>query len=373
MAFVETKHTLAAVDRIKKELSVFMMIISIGSMLIFSCYYAYLICSNLNSITHLIAYIVLFVIAIMSFIIEMVLKNKKNDSRKIIRLKVERKRFISIFTKSFKYLAKSITIGLALYETLTNPTSDLKLLINIGSCAVLVISLIAEFITYFANRYMDYLKIGFELDFDSSMVAKVFFKKQLKAKALETKVYTLQGDSIYTVQEQKIIQMLTTNADLLKKEREEALSLKIKTSKLEIKELTDKKLSIKQKEKVEKKYEASIVDATALMNMPEKLDKLLIKAENLVAKLPGDVSALKYIPEFLSLINNYISGKYKDISAKSVIATVAVIIYFVAPFDIIPDALPVVGYVDEAFVIGKCLEIIDEELEKFITWRSKNQ
>lgn len=372
MAFIESKHTLAAIERIKKELSIFAVILSIGSMVIFSIYYGYLIFTNILVPVYLIAYIILFVLVIVTFVIEMILKVKRSDDRKTVRIKAERKRFISIFTKSLKYLAKTSTVVLALYGSLINNNSDLKTIMSIVSCVTLGIQLLFEFILCFVNRYIDYLKIGFELDFDSSLVTKVFLGKQLKVKKLEKKVYGLKGDSFYTEQETKIINMLVEDADKLKQEREQQLKLRIQTSKQEIKKLTDVKLKPHVKEKLEKKYEIAIVEAKELLASPEKIDKLLIKAEELCSKLPGDVAALKYIPEFLSLLNNYVAGKYKDISVTSVIAVVAVIIYFVSPFDIIPDILPVVGYFDEAYVIGLCLNTISDELEKFLIWRRVN-
>ena len=73
MAFIESKHTFAAIERIRKELSVFALLISIGSMVVFSVMYAYLLFSNLSNPIYLIAYIILFVVVIVSFVIEMIL------------------------------------------------------------------------------------------------------------------------------------------------------------------------------------------------------------------------------------------------------------------------------------------------------------
>ena len=370
MAFIESKHTFAAIERIRKELSVFALLISIGSMVVFSVMYAYLLFSNLSNPIYLIAYIILFVVVIVSFVIEMILKVRKTDNRKTIRIKEERKRFISIFTKTFKYLAKSVTVLLALYSSFNQSKSDLDTIMNIVSCVILCLQVLFEFILCFVIRYIDYIKLGFELDVDSSLVAKLLFCPQLKAKKWEKKAFAHRGDSYYTVQETKIINMLVGDAEKLKQEREQQLKLSIQKSKQEIKESTDIELKPKTKEKLEKKYEVATVEAKDLLASPEKIDKILIKAEELCSKLPDNVAPLKYIPEFLSLINNYISGKYKDISPASVISVLAVILYFVSPFDIIPDILPVVGYFDEAYIIGLCLNTVSEELEKFLLWRN---
>ena len=219
---------------------------------------------------------------------------------------------------------------------------------------------------------MDYLKLGLELDCDSSVVYKMFFWKKSLADGLNAKVYDLKGDSIYTPQEKKIMVMLTERGNALKKEKDDRLNASIKNSSLEIAQLVKDKLTEKQQSILKKKYNSSINKATALMNSPDKIDEFLIKAEKASHKLPQDIKPLKYISIFISLIKNYVSGRYTDISLKSVIAAAAVIVYWISPFDIIPDALPAVGYLDETFVISLCLETIKDELDKFIIWKDEN-
>lgn len=370
MNLIKIDHTMAAIEKIKKELSIFMIVLSVACTIIFSFYYAYLIYNNLNELPNLVAYIILFITVILSFIIELVLKAQKNDTRKNIRIKLERKRIIGIFTKTLKYLAKCLTITLALYSSINKSASDLMIIINLFSCAVLIISLLFEFIMIFINRYIDYIKLAVELDVDSNFIlSKIIFRNETKYKNKERKKYALLSESPYTLQEEKIIKMLITDAEILRKEKDEQYEIKNKNIKLEIKELS-KKLPDKQKEKVDKKFVVSLNEANILINVPDKLDELLIKAEKLIDKLPENVSSLKYIPEFLSLINNYISGRYKDVSVKSVVAVIAVIIYFVAPYDVIPDFIPKIGYLDETYVVDKCLDIINDDLDKFLTWRN---
>ncbi len=372
MAFVETKHTMAAIERIKKDLSIFITIVSYLSMIVFSFYYVYLIIKNVSNVLYLIIYIVLFITVLCSFFTQLLLKKKKYDSRKKLRIKLERRRQIGFITKLFKYIAKSITIGIAIYEMVKNPDFQLSLLINIVSIVMLGIQLIFEFIIYFINKYIDYLKYAFEMDFDSSFVTKIFKRKELKAKSLEAQVYELHGESIYTKQELKIIQTLKEDAERISKAKKEKVDISIKESKAEIKSFLGSKLSKKQQIKINDKYESSKKEAATLIAQPDKLDAILIKAEQMVSKLPGNIQALKYIPEFLSFINNYVNKRYTNVSKVSIIAAIGVIVYFVSPVDIIPDALPIIGYIDEAFVIGKCLDIIEDELERFIQWRDNN-
>ena len=44
------------------------------------------------------------------------------------------------------------------------------------------------------------------------------------------------------------------------------------------------------------------------------------------------------------------------------------IIYFVSPLDLIPDAIPVLGYIDDAAVLSLVMAAIRSDLEKFQEW-----
>ena len=74
---------------------------------------------------------------------------------------------------------------------------------------------------------------------------------------------------------------------------------------------------------------------------------------------------LASVGRFGRLIVAYAKGDYRDVSRKNVILTVAALLYFVSPLDLIPDAIPLIGYLDDITVIGWVLSMIGEELTKF--------
>ncbi|MCK5117564.1 MAG: DUF1232 domain-containing protein [Candidatus Aegiribacteria sp.] len=68
-----------------------------------------------------------------------------------------------------------------------------------------------------------------------------------------------------------------------------------------------------------------------------------------------------------SMISDVVRGRYR--LPYRTIATVAfTLLYFVNPFDLIPDIIPVVGYIDDAFVVSLCLKFIGTDLEKYRKW-----
>ena len=102
MSFLETAHTFSAINRVKKDITKLLSIISLISFIIFTGYYSYLIMSNYNNLLYLVIYIVLFITVIVTFFTELILKNKKYYNRKEKRINYERKQVIKIIAKLLK-------------------------------------------------------------------------------------------------------------------------------------------------------------------------------------------------------------------------------------------------------------------------------
>ena len=72
------------------------------------------------------------------------------------------------------------------------------------------------------------------------------------------------------------------------------------------------------------------------------------------------------------LVKAWGKGEYKDVSTKTIIWVIAAIIYFVNPFDVVPDFITGVGYIDDAAIILFVINTVSNDLEKFLKWeRSK--
>ena len=64
--------------------------------------------------------------------------------------------------------------------------------------------------------------------------------------------------------------------------------------------------------------------------------------------------------------------EYTDVSYATVFLSVAILLYFVSPIDLIPDFIPLIGGLDDVLLLGFLIKIIDKEIERFLTWEMEN-
>ncbi len=68
------------------------------------------------------------------------------------------------------------------------------------------------------------------------------------------------------------------------------------------------------------------------------------------------------------MIRSSAAGDYTGIPTSTVVAAVAVTIYFLSPIDLIPDFIPVLGLLDDVALVAWFSTTIKDELDKFIEW-----
>ena len=74
-----------------------------------------------------------------------------------------------------------------------------------------------------------------------------------------------------------------------------------------------------------------------------------------------------YVVLFSQLMKAYIQGTYRKLPAIALAKIAAVLIYFISPFDFIPDVLPIIGFTDDLALflwIGKSIKNELDEFEK---------
>ena len=71
----------------------------------------------------------------------------------------------------------------------------------------------------------------------------------------------------------------------------------------------------------------------------------------------------------LSLIRDYWNRDYRAAPFWVIGAAAFALLYVLAPFDFLPDALPVIGQIDDVAVVSICIALVRQELTKYEAWR----
>lgn len=70
----------------------------------------------------------------------------------------------------------------------------------------------------------------------------------------------------------------------------------------------------------------------------------------------------------LRMVRAYAVGKYKLIPWKSIILLTAVLIYFLMPLDLMPDFIPVTGYIDDFSLLLWVYNHLQDDINTFVWW-----
>lgn len=108
-------------------------------------------------------------------------------------------------------------------------------------------------------------------------------------------------------------------------------------------------------------------DADRTRRLVDAAEKKAGLRKGRLSSLFGALSAL------LRLVRAWVNGSYRAVPWKSLVMAVGGLIYFVLPFDIFPDFIPLVGYFDDAAVIAYIVRTIQKDLDAFTTWESESQ
>lgn len=102
----------------------------------------------------------------------------------------------------------------------------------------------------------------------------------------------------------------------------------------------------------------------------EAIDKASRKLEPL-ASLPIIGGTVADVQDIISMLDDYYHGRYKKLPVSVILGSVAIVAYLLSPFDIVPDSIPFLGLIDDAFIINIVLELcVDKELERYRNWRT---
>ncbi|MEY2540797.1 MAG: hypothetical protein QOI22_399 [Verrucomicrobiota bacterium] len=119
-------------------------------------------------------------------------------------------------------------------------------------------------------------------------------------------------------------------------------------------------------------FARAILDAKSYVIDPASLRALFEEASRKAATIPKEPfkDSWPYLQAMLRLIRAYFRGEYRNISQNALLSIIAAVSYLVNPFDLIPDEIPFLGFVDDATVIAFAVEQSRGALDDFMTWET---
>ena len=92
----------------------------------------------------------------------------------------------------------------------------------------------------------------------------------------------------------------------------------------------------------------------------ENEDTIMGKMNN--KNLRGFVEDVKI---FFSMLKDFFTKKYTDVPIGTVMAIAGSFLYVLLPVDVIPDFIPIVGYLDDAAVLAACMSSVRNDIKRY--------
>lgn len=124
-------------------------------------------------------------------------------------------------------------------------------------------------------------------------------------------------------------------------------------------------------DKLKQQFEKMKHKAEEVMDDPDQVKKVAESAWDKAKELKKPLAQVwQQLKSMIRLIRAWISGEYKDVPTTSVIAIIAGLMYLLSPVDLIPDFIPVLGYLDDIFVLGVVFTQVAKDIHNFEAWEA---
>lgn len=115
--------------------------------------------------------------------------------------------------------------------------------------------------------------------------------------------------------------------------------------------------------------------ATRLLGKPLKIITILNEtADKLVDEKSKDNKFRQLFDVALTLVRlvrSYVNGNYREIQTSTIISGLAVLLYVLSPIDLVPDFIPLVGFLDDLSLVSWFVDKFHGEITRFRAWEQR--
>ncbi|QPH38798.1 YkvA family protein [Pedobacter endophyticus] len=110
--------------------------------------------------------------------------------------------------------------------------------------------------------------------------------------------------------------------------------------------------------------------ATVILNDKSKANATIKDALGKAVSNKGELEGVwdKLVLLF-AVSKDFVNGNYTEIPKRSIIAILGGLIYFLSPIDVVPDFVPLLGFIDDVFVLNLVYKQVLKDLEKYKAWK----
>lgn len=120
-------------------------------------------------------------------------------------------------------------------------------------------------------------------------------------------------------------------------------------------------------------FNIAVKKAKLLLKDKDRIIDLLVLVGRKITKNDLEFSTVgNKIMIFSRMLKSYVTGKYRYMPWKSVIVITAVLIYFFMPLDLLPDFIPVTGYLDDFTLILWAFNHLQDDINTYMFWEENN-
>ena len=84
-----------------------------------------------------------------------------------------------------------------------------------------------------------------------------------------------------------------------------------------------------------------------------------------LADLAEDLNTL------VAMVKDYVSGDYRVLPQRTLLAAAFAILYVIDPLDLMPDFIPGIGLMDDAAVVAFVVKALQSDIHEYRTWTEK--
>jgi len=74
-----------------------------------------------------------------------------------------------------------------------------------------------------------------------------------------------------------------------------------------------------------------------------------------------------------AMFRDLLARRYRQVPAGTLVGGFLGFLYLVNPLDLIPEALPGIGVIDDALMVGVFLAFLSRDVKKYLSWKQKDE